>query len=181
MKNIIAKIKKNAGKESKKALYVILGFASGTAIAKGMDWIANKYPQYASILSYGKPILIGGGGWFISTLTEEDKQALKHLGYGLQVSGALEGAKLLPFAKDFLSGVDSGMGTTYYIENGKPLIDLGNFGINSLPVGSINLETAPSIKLDLPNLEGTDPELEGTEEDQMNGLGYNSEKFDGII
>lgn len=175
MKNIIGKIKKDAGKESKKALYVVLGFASGTVLAKGMNWIATKYPEYEPLMTYGKPLLIGGGGWIISTITEDGQIAAKHIGYGLQAAGALEGVKLLPFAKEFLNGVDEGSGTTYYMENNKPSIDLGNFGINSLPVNSISMENAPSIKLDLPNLDARE------RDDQINGLGYNSEKFDGII
>lgn len=175
MKNIIVKIKKNAVKESKKALYVVLGFASGTAIAKGMDWVSTKYPQYEPMLKFGKPLLLAGGGWLISTATDDQQVIAKHVGYGLQAAGAMEGLKLLPFAKDFLSGIDGTMGATYYMENEKPLVELGDFGINSLPVNSINIESAPAIKLDLPNLEGAD------DEDQINGLGYNSAKFDGII
>ena len=177
MKNIIEKIKKNAGKESKKALYVVLGFASGTVIAKGMDWVATKYPQFEPIVKFGKPVLLAGGGWLITVASEDKNELAKYIGYGLQTSAAFEGAKLLPIVKDFLGGVDLGIGTSYYMENEKPFLELGNFGINSLPLSSLNMESAPSIRLELPNLD----DMQGTEDDLLSGLGYNSEKFDGII
>jgi hypothetical protein len=154
MKKRIENIKKNYKSDSQKTLFLVLGFVSGAAISKGLDWLAGKYPQYESTIRYGKPIAIGGGGWLLSASSNENETFLKYSGFGLATAGAFEGIKLLPVAKEYLSGIESGIGKTYYMEEDKPLLNLGDFGINALPVKNVSMENAPRIKVDLPDLEG---------------------------
>src|SRR4051794_5367025 len=107
MKNQIANIKRNWKNESKKAAFVIVGFVSGQVIARGFDWLAGKVPQFESVIRYGKPLFLAGGGWLLSSATNEQQLEVKYFGYGLQTAGAFEGIKLIPIAKDFLSGMDT--------------------------------------------------------------------------
>lgn len=184
MKNQIQNIKKNGVTEAKKAAFVILGFISGQALSKGLDMLVTKYPEIEATVKFGKPIVLAGGGWLLSSATNENQNELKHLGYGLSISGAFEGLKLVPIAKEYLNlGSLEGNFGSYYMENEKPLLELGEFGINALPVKSLDIENAPEVRLELPNLEGAEPELEGSEDDTVSGidLGYDPERFDGII
>jgi len=162
MKKRIENIKKQYKEETTKILFVILGFATGTAIAKGAKYLGEKYPQMQPYVQYATPILLGGGGWLISAATEKEEVAVKHLGYGLTTSGVYEGVKLIPVAKEFLSGLEGNLGRTYYMENDKPILELGEFGINSLPMKTMDIQDAPTVKIELPELEGA------------NHLGYNS-------
>ncbi|MBA2612939.1 MAG: hypothetical protein H0U95_13280 [Bacteroidetes bacterium] len=154
MKKRIENIKKQSIEESKKILFVVLGFATGTAIAKGAKFIGEKYPQMQPYVQYATPILLAGGGWLISAATEKEEMELKHLGYGLTTSGVYEGVKLVPVVKDFLSGLEGNLGRTYYMENDKPILELGEFGINSLPMKTMDMADAPMVKIELPELEG---------------------------
>ncbi len=184
MKNQIQNIKKNGATEAKKAAFVILGFISGQALSKGLDMLVAKYPQIEPAVKIGKPIVLAGGGWLLSSATNESQNELKHLGYGLTVSGAFEGLKLIPIAKEYLNlGSLEGNFSGYYMENEKPLLELGDFGINALPVKSLDIENAPEVRLELPELDGAETELEGSEDDTVNGtdLGYDPERFEGII
>lgn len=171
MKKRIENIKKQYAEETKKVLFVILGFATGTAIAKGAKFIGEKYPQMQPYLQYATPILIGGGGWLISAATEKEEIAVKHLGYGLTTSGVYEGVKLVPVVSDFLKGLEGNLGRTYYMEDDKPILELGEFGINALPMKSMEMQDAPSVRLELPDLgEGNDLGYNGSMTDD---LGYN--------
>jgi hypothetical protein len=182
MKNRIAIIKQQIGSESKKSVMVVLGFMSGTAIAKGMDMLTEKFPEAEPFVKYARPILLAGGGLLISSATTKE-ESLKYFGYGVTTAGAFDGIKLVPFVKDYLglSGLESGMPTTYYTENNSSNLELGNFGINALPVKSFTMEDAPSFKIHLPDLEGTQNSFSG------NTFGYNgdatdeTDKFKGIL
>lgn len=183
MKKQIENIKRNWKNESKKAAFVILGFVGGQALSKGIDWLATKYPQLEPAVKFGKPVVLAGGGWLLTNATSPDQLALKYIGYGLQTSGAYEGIKLIPIAKDFLNGVDDNINGTYYMENEKPLLELGTFGINALPVKSLDMENAPEMRLELPELDGLNLENMSGTDDEINGadLGYDPDKFDGIL
>lgn len=175
MKKRIENIKKQYADEGKKVFMVVLGFASGAAIAKGMDWLTEKYPQVEPFVKYGKPLVLGGGGYLISAATSSDEKAAKHFGYGLTASGAFEGLKLIPIAKDYLSlsGIGDNIPTTYYTENNSNL-ELGNFGLNALPVNSFTMEDAPSFNLNLPALDN-ETNISGT-----NSFGYNGDATDDV-
>ena len=155
MKNRIENIKQQYKDEGKKSLLIVIGFASGLTISKGMNYLTEKYPEVEPFVKYARPILLSGGGLLISSATTKDEH-LKYLGYGVSIAGALEGIKLIPVAKEFLglSGINQDMPTTYYTESNSNNLDLGSFGINALPVKSFSVENAPSYKIDLPDLEG---------------------------
>jgi hypothetical protein len=177
MKKRIENIKKQAGEEGKRLGFVILGFATGIGIAKGMAWLGEKFPQVAPAIKYGTPFFLAGGGFLLSAVTEKEEYHLKHLGYGISTSGVFEGVKLIPVAKEFLDNLQGNLGRTYYMENDKPILELGEFGINSLPMKSIEMQEAPQMKIDLPELENV----------SGSGIGYNSsstedtDRVSGII
>lgn len=169
MKKRIENIKRQYADEGKKVFMVVLGFASGAAIAKGMDMLAEKFPQAEPFVKYARPFVLSGGGFLISASTSTEEKALKHFGYGLVASGAFEGLKLIPIAKDYLSlsGFGDNMATTYYTENNS--LELGSFGLNALPVNSFSMEDAPSFNLNLPALDN---------ETTISGMGYNGNMTD---
>lgn len=183
MKKQIENIKRNWKNESKKAAFVILGFVGGQALSKGIDWLAQKYPQLGPAVKYGKPVVLAGGGWILTNATSGDQLALKYIGYGLQTSAVFEGIKLIPIAKDFLSGIEGSIEGAYYMENEKPLLELGEFGINALPIKSLDMENAPEVKLDLPELDGLNLENTIGSDGTISGadLGYDPERFEGIL
>lgn len=178
MKKRIAILKQQAGDEGTKTLMVVLGFASGALISKGMDKLSEKFPEAEPFVRYAKPFLLSGGGFLISAATTKEEKA-KYFGYGLATAGAFAGIKLVPFANDFLgfSGFENGT-TTYYTESNLNNVEIGNFGINALPVKSFSVEDTPNPKIDLPDLNDG---ISG------NNLGYNgeatsqSDRFKGII
>lgn len=169
MKKRIDNIKRQAGDEGKKVLMVVLGFASGAAIAKGMDMLSEKFPQAEPFVRYARPVLLSGGGFLISAATTNEEKHLKHFGYGLAAAGAFEGLKLIPIAKDYLSlsGIDNNMATTYYTESN---LELGSFGLNALPVRSFEMEEAPTFNLNLPVLDN--------ETNISGSFGYNGDVTD---
>ena len=173
MKKRIENIKRQAGDEGKKVLMVVLGFASGAAIAKGMDMLSEKFPEAEPFVKYARPILLSGGGFLISAATTNEEKHLKHFGYGLVAAGAFEGLKLIPIAKDYLSlsGIDNNMATTYYTESNSNL-ELGSFGLNALPIKSFEMEEAPSFSLNLPVLDNN------TNFSGNNSFGYNGDVTD---
>lgn len=173
MKKRIENIKRQYADEGKKVFMVVLGFASGAAIAKGMDLLTEKFPQAEPFVKYARPLILSGGGFLISASTTNEEKALKSFGYGLVAAGAFEGLKLIPIAKDYLSL--SGLGeipTTYYTENNNSNLELGSFGLNALPVSSFSMEDAPSFSLNLPALDN-ETNISGN-----SGVGYNGDITD---
>jgi len=185
MKKQIENIKKQYKSETKKIVMVVLGFVSGAAIAKGISMLAEKFPDHADALNYSKVPVLGASGWLICNASDTDAVLLKHLGYGLTASAALEGLKIIPVAKDILDGVEDNMKKTYYTED-TPL-EIGNFGFHSLPLKSIELGEVPKINIELPELEGTSNLGYNGEQTKVDGLGYNgdqtrdSDNIKGII
>jgi hypothetical protein len=175
MKKRIEVIKKNAVDESKKFGLVILGFIGGKGLAYGIDKLAEKYPEYELAAKIAKPVVLGGGGLLLSFGTTEDEVIAKYLGYGLATAGTIEGLKLIPFAKDFLGGFGENI-NTYYTESDKPVLELGNFGLNNLPVASYNMQDAPMMRLELPVLDESVGDL-GYNPSQVD-LGYNPAQHD---
>lgn len=165
MKKRIEIIKKNAVDESKKAGLIILGFIGGKGLAYGIDKFVEKYPDYEMAAKIAKPVVLGGGGLLLSFGTTDDELLAKYFGYGLATAGAVEGLKLIPFTKEFLGGF--GETTTYYTEGDRPVLDLGSFGLNNLPISSYNLQEAPMMKIDLPVLD-----------EKIGNLGYNPAQND---
>ena len=83
----------------------------------------------------------------------------------------------MPVAKEFfgLSGLGNDSPTTYYTESNLNNVELGNFGINALPVKSFMVEDTPSFKLELPELEYNQSNVSGTSD-----LGYNESATDDV-
>src|SRR4051812_41396287 len=119
MKKQIANIQKQWKKESGKIGMVILGFVSGTAIAKGMRWLAEKYPEQQDLINYSTAPLLGASGWLICNASDVDAVLTKHFGYGLTASAALETIKIIPVAQDILKGVEDNFSLKkkYYTED----------------------------------------------------------------
>jgi len=189
MKKRIEIIKKNAVDETKKVGMVILGFIGGKGLAYGIDKLVEKYPEYETAAKYAKPVVLGGGGLLLSMGTTDDEVLVKYLGYGLATAGAIEGLKLIPFTKEFLSGFGENI-NTYYTEGDKPMLELGNFGLNNLPISSYNLQDAPMVKFELPVLDekignlGFNPAQVdlgyNPAQTEINGLGYNPSQTDDV-
>lgn len=175
MKKQIENIKKQWKKESGKIGMVILGFASGTAIAKGMRMLAEKYPEHEDLINYSTAPLLGASGWLICNASDADAVLVKHFGYGLTASAALEGIKIIPVVSDVLKGVEDNfrLKKTYFTED-SPL-EIGNFGMNSLPIKSVELGEIPKIEVDLPELEASSLGYNG-EQTRTDNLGYNGDQ-----
>lgn len=165
MKKQIENIKKQYKNETKKIVMVVLGFVSGAAIAKGISMLAEKFPDYEKYLTYSKAPLLGASGWLICNASDTDAVLTKHFGYGVSASAALEGIRIIPIAKDFLDGVGNNMQKTYYTEGDQ--LQLGSFGLNSLPVKSIEMGEVQPIQIDLPELDA---------ERRSGDLGYNKDQ-----
>lgn len=173
MKKRVAIIKKNLIKETKNSGFVLLGFFSGLALAKAFDKAVEMYPNWENALKISKHAVLDGGGLLLTYGSDESEDITKHIGYGVLAAGALEGIKLIPFVKEQLSGL-GGLSNTYYTENSE--FNLGDFGLNALPVNSINLEEAPTVSLNLPELGaglGFNPE-----QTRIDGLGFNPSQTD---
>lgn len=183
MKKQIANIKRNIKDESIRTGFAILGFLIGKGMSKGFDWMATKYPQYEQAIKILKPFIILAHGLTISSAAEDNQKSAKAFGYALSAVGVYEGIKLIPIAKNFFEGDTGvqGFSGNYYMESDKPMLELGQFGINSLPINSLDMESAPETRLELPELDGTENDLEGSEEDYMSGLGYDPDKFEGLL
>lgn len=172
MKKHIEKIKRQALEESQKAGLVILGAVGGLLLAKGIRKATESYPKLSSIAEYTTPFIMAGGGFLITTLTDEKSKA-KYLGYGLEVAGTIEGVKLIPIAKDYLSGI---LGETsipaasaFYTESEERQKLINGFGLSSLPIGNASMQEATGNDVRLPELEGVG---------DMRGLGYNPAQTD---
>ena len=189
MKKRIEIIKKNAVDETKKVGMVILGFIGGKGLAYGIDKLVEKYPDYEMAAKIAKPVVLGGGGLLLSFGTTEDEVLAKYFGYGLATAGTIEGLKLIPFAKDFLGGFGENI-NTFYTESDKPALELGNFGLNNLPISSYNLQDAPEMRIELPVLDekvgnlGYNPAQVdlgyNPAQTEINGLGYNPSQTDDV-
>jgi hypothetical protein len=182
MKNRIAIIKQQVGNEGKKTLFVVIGFASGALISKGLDKLGESMPKVAPFVKYAKPIVLGGGGLLISAATTKEEESIKHFGYGLSVSGAFEGLRLIPVVKDFLSlngltgldGTELDNPQKYFTENSLSNLELGNFGINALPVKNFDVEDIQSQALNLPDLNGADTST------SIGDIGFNISATDDV-
>lgn len=174
MKKRIEILKRDGVANAKNLGMVLLGFIGGRAIAYGLDKLIEKYPDYDTIITVSKHTVLAGGGLVLTFLTDKEEQELKHLGYGLTIAEGVEGMKLIPIAKDMLGGF--GDGNTYYTESDKPLLELGDFGLNTLPVESYNMQDAPMMKLELPVLDESVGDL-GYNPAQVD-LGYNPAQVD---
>jgi len=176
------KIKKNAVTEAKKSSLVILGAVGGLLLAKGIRKFTADNPTLDAVAQYGLPVLYGGGGFLITTMTEE-KSNLKYIGYGLMVAGAIDGVKLIPVAKDFLSGIlgdtEIPAANAFYTESAEREAIMSGFGLSALPVGKASMQDAQMYETSLPELEGA--------ENQNDDLGYSSsvtddsDQFRGIL
>lgn len=171
MNKHIDKIKKNAAEEAMKTGMVIIGAVTGLLSAKGLRKLTEEHPSLDAIVQYLTPFVLAGGGFIISAVTEKDHKG-KYFGYGLSVAGGIEGIKLIPVAKDYLSGI---LGETeisansFLTENEERQKLMNGFGLSALPVGNASLSDAPSYETRLPDLEGTDDSGNTKNED----LGYN--------
>lgn len=166
MKKLKDNIKKQYAKEAARFAYVFLGFVSGRAFARGIDFLSEKYPDQESWLKYVKAPSLGIGGYLLSSASDPNSEFLKHFGYGVSASAAYEGIKITPIAKDYLLGIGENMEKTYYREDDKPAIQIGDFGIQSLPIKSLEFGEVQPIEVELPDLEN-----EGTTTPE--DLGYN--------
>jgi len=174
MKKRIENIKKQYGKEGKRLLFVWAGFITGRAFAAGMNMLAEKFPEQENWFKYGKAPVLGLSGWLICSASSPDAEFAKHFGYGIGASAALEGIKIIPIAKDYLGEVDSSFEKTYYREDDKPAISIGEFGIKSLPIRSVEMGEVEPIEIELPELDGASENLgynkAATEDADMNGI-----------
>lgn len=156
MKARIEKIKKDIKDEAMKAGLVILGAVTGAAVAKGLRKATESKPQLSSIVSYATPFLLGGGGIIIAAATE-DKSKAKYFGYGLAVAGTFEGIKLIPVAKDMLSGIfgnsEIPAANAFYTESEERDKIMSGFGLAALPIGTTTMQDAVSFETRLPELE----------------------------
>jgi hypothetical protein len=185
MKKRIEILKKDGVDNAKNLGMVLLGFIGGRAIAYGLDKLIEKYPDYDTIITASKHTVLGGGGLILTFLTDKEEQELKHLGYGITIAEGVEGMKLIPIAKEMLGGF--GDGNTYYTEGDKPLLELGNFGLNNLPIASYDTQDAPIMRFDLPVLDesvgnlGYNPAQNDLGYNPaQNDLGYNASQTDDV-
>lgn len=172
MKKHIENIKRQALEESQKASLVILGAVGGLLIAKGIRKLTEEHPQLNSIAQYATPFVMAGGGFLITTLTDEKSKA-KYFGYGLEVAGTIEGIKLIPIAKEYLSGIlgetEIPAASAFYTESEERQKLMNGFGLSSLPIGNASMQEVSSNDVRLPDLDGL-----GEHED----LGYNPAQTD---
>lgn len=178
MKKHIEKIKRQALQESQKAGLVILGAVGGLLAAKGLRKLTEDKPQFDAIAQYSIPVLMAGGGFLLTTVTDE-KSKLKYLGYGLEVAGTIEGVKLIPVAKEYLSGflgeTDIPAASAFYTESEERQKLINGFGLSSLPIGNASMQEMSGNDVRLPDLDGL-----GYNADQVEGLGYNESQVEGL-
>lgn len=169
MNKRIEKIKKQAADEALKAGMVILGAVGGIAVMKGIRKFSQTNPSMDTALQYVLPVLAAGGGVIIAAATDEKSKA-KYFGYGLSVAGAIEGIKLIPVVKDYLSGIlgetEIPAASAFYTESEAQQKLMSGFGLSELPIGNTMMQPAPMMQSSLPDLDGAE---NNTGED----LGYN--------
>jgi hypothetical protein len=170
MNKHIEKIKKQALDEAMKTGLVILGAVSGTLAIKGIRKLTEENPTWDAVAEYALPVLFAGGGIIIAAATDTNSK-IKYIGYGLAVAGGYEGIKIIPVAKEYLSGIlgetEIPAASAFYTENDNREKLMDGFGMSSLPIGNASLQAVPLTEMDL-------PELEGMAEEQGENLGYNS-------
>jgi len=181
MKKQIERIKQQAKAEAQKSGLVILGAVSGVVSANLLDKLTSSYPTLNTVVKYGCPALLAGGGFILSTATEPNSKA-KYFGYGLQVAGVFKGVQLIPFAKDYLQGILGDIAVPeaneYLTENEERNKLLKGLGSASLPVSNSTMQDAVAYTTRLPELETAD---------NFGGLGFNpgatddADEFKGII
>lgn len=182
MKKHIENIKRQAKEESMKGLYVIIGAVGGLLAAKGLKKLTEDKPSIDAITKYIIPTVLGGGGFLLTTMTENNSK-LKYFGYGLEVAGVIEGVKLIPVAKEFLF---SGLGdteipaaTAFYTESESQKV-INGVGLSALPIANATLREAARTEMQLPDLEGaTNTEDLGYNPAQID-LGYNPSQTDDV-
>ena len=166
MNKHIEKIKKDALDEAMKTGLVIIGAVSGTLAIKGIRKFTEEHPTLDAVAEYALPLLFAGGGILISAVTETNSKA-KYLGYGLAVAGGFEGIKIIPIAKEYLSGIlgetEIPASSAYYTESEEREKLMNGFGLSTLPVGNATMQEVVSPQMNLPELEGAG-----------NDLGYNA-------
>lgn len=172
MKKQVENIKKQYKREGARFLYVVLGFVTGKAFASGMDWLATKFPEQEGWFKYSKAPLLGVTGFLLSSASDEKSEFVKHFGYGVTGSAAFEGLKITPIAQDYLMGIGDSIEKRYYREDEKPAIAIGDFGISSLPIRSVEMGEIQPIEVELPELEGALGYNKSATRDTDN-LGYN--------
>lgn len=186
MNKHIERIRKQAASEAKKSGLVILGAVGGLLIAKGIRKFTEDKPTLDSVAKIAIPSLYTGGGFILTTVTEE-KSNLKYLGYGLMVAGVIEGVKLIPVAKDYLSGLlgenEIPAANAFFTEDESRNALMNGFGLSSLKVGKTSMQDAERYNTNLPDLEGAEDDLQSSQDDlegsEDNGdLGFNPSATD---
>ena len=176
MEKHIEKIKKQAADEAMKAGMVILGTVSGMVVAKHIRKFTEDKPSMDAFAQYAIPALMAGGGILIAAASDEKSKA-KYFGYGLSVAGTIEGIKLIPVAKDYLSGIlgetEIPAASAFYTENEQQQKLMAGFGLSELPVGNTIMQQAEPMTTSLPDLQGTDEPNEN--------LGYNPAATDDEV
>ncbi len=183
MNKHLEKIRKNALAEAKKSSLVIIGAVGGLLVAKGIRKFTEDKPTLDTVAKYSVPLLMGGGGFLITTMTDAKSNA-KYVGYGLMAAGTIEGIKLIPVAKEFLSGIlgdnEIPAANAFYTESAEREAIMSGFGLSALPVGKASMQDAQIFETRL-------PELEGAENERSEDLGYNpsttddADAFKGIL
>jgi hypothetical protein len=172
MNKYIEKIKKDALDEAMKTGLVILGAVGGSFAIKGIRKLTADNPTWDAVAEYALPVLFAGGGIIIAAATDNNSK-VKYFGYGLAVAGGYEGIKLIPVAKEYLSGILSSMeipaASAFYTENEEREKLMNGFGLSALPVGNASMSEAPELDARLPELEGV------ASTDDSEDLGYNGE------
>lgn len=176
MKNHIEKIKRQAKDEAMKTGLVILGAVGGLVLAKFTRKYTAEHPTMDAVAKYGIPALLAGGGFIIAAATDTNSKA-KYFGYGLAVAGSIEGIKIIPVAKDYLSGIlgetDIPAASAFYTESEERQKQINGFGLASLPVGNASMEDVQGMGVTLPDLDGL-----GFNESIIEGFGYNGDQVD---
>ncbi|MGZ4038583.1 MAG: hypothetical protein ACXVPQ_12190 [Bacteroidia bacterium] len=175
MKEHIKRIKEQAKDEAIKGALVIVGAITGIATANAFRKFTEDHPTLNTVVTYGYPVLLAGGGFLITSATDKNSKA-KYFGYGLEAAGVIEGVKLIPVAGDYLKGIlgdpEIPAANSYLSEDDTREQIMAGFGLSALPVGSASLSDAPSYSTKLPDLEGEDNEL-SEDPNEVSGLGYN--------
>lgn len=151
MKKIIGNIEKQAATEAWRMAYVLAGFVMGRSMAALMNLAAEKLPDWADTIKYSKAPLQAIGGFLLCSASAPDAELTKSFGYGFTASAGLEIIKIIPLAKDVLGDVQ--LENTFYREDDKPSLQIGSFGMNALPIRSVELGEVKPIEVELPPLE----------------------------